>query len=82
MLNGKTALVTGSTRGIGLGIAIALAEHGARVILNGFGDVEEAKAQVTEVVGDCIWDGKGSQFGTVQLPTGSTRSDCAILRTT
>ena len=35
MLTGKTALVTGSTRGIGLGIAIALAEHGARVILNG-----------------------------------------------
>jgi 3-hydroxybutyrate dehydrogenase len=46
MLKGKTALVTGSTRGIGLGIAIALAEHGANVILNGFGDVEAAKAQV------------------------------------
>ncbi len=48
MLNGKTALVTGSTRGIGLGIAIALAEHGASVILNGFGDAEEAKAQVSK----------------------------------
>jgi len=48
MLNGKTALVAGSTRGIGLGIAIALAEHGVSVILNGFGDVEEAKTQVSK----------------------------------
>ena len=37
-LSGKTALVTGSTSGIGLGIATALAEHGANVVLNGFGD--------------------------------------------
>ncbi|MED5619158.1 3-hydroxybutyrate dehydrogenase [Ideonella sp. BN130291] len=38
MLNGKTALVTGSTSGIGLGIATSLAQQGANVILNGFGD--------------------------------------------
>ncbi len=44
MLKGKTALVTGSTSGIGLGIAIALAQQGARILLNGFGDVEAAKA--------------------------------------
>ena len=38
MFNGSTALVTGSTSGIGLGIATALAAKGANVILNGFGD--------------------------------------------
>ncbi|HJV69964.1 3-hydroxybutyrate dehydrogenase [Ideonella sp.] len=46
MLNGKTALVTGSTSGIGLGIAQALAAQGANVMLNGFGDIEAAKAEV------------------------------------
>jgi 3-hydroxybutyrate dehydrogenase len=46
MLKGKTALVTGSTSGIGLGMALALARSGARVMLNGFGDIEGAKAQV------------------------------------
>ncbi len=46
MLQCKTALVTGSTSGIGLGIATALAEQGAAVILNGFGDVAAARAQV------------------------------------
>jgi 3-hydroxybutyrate dehydrogenase len=46
MIKGKVALVTGSTSGIGLGIALALARQGARVMLNGFGDVEAAKAQV------------------------------------
>jgi 3-hydroxybutyrate dehydrogenase len=46
MLKGKTALVTGSTSGIGLGIAKALARQGANIVLNGFGDVEAPKAQV------------------------------------
>ena len=38
MLKGKTALVTGSTSGIGLGLATALAREGANVVLNGMGD--------------------------------------------
>jgi len=41
MLNGKTALVTGSTSGIGLGIARAYASQGANIVLNGFGNAAE-----------------------------------------
>ncbi|RQP23484.1 3-hydroxybutyrate dehydrogenase [Piscinibacter terrae] len=44
MFKGKTALVTGSTSGIGLGIAQRLAREGANVILNGFGDADEIAA--------------------------------------
>lgn len=46
MLKGKTALVTGSTSGIGHGIALCLARQGADVILNGLGEYEAAKAEV------------------------------------
>lgn len=48
-LNGKTALVTGSTSGIGLGIARVLAKAGAQVILNGFGDSESARAEIAQL---------------------------------
>ncbi|MGQ2993974.1 3-hydroxybutyrate dehydrogenase [Variovorax sp.] len=46
MLKGKTALVTGSTSGIGLAIASSLAQQGANIVLNGFGDAEAPKAQI------------------------------------
>jgi len=46
MLKGKTALVTGSTSGIGLGMAKALAAQGANIVMNGFGDVQGAQDAV------------------------------------
>ncbi len=44
MLHGKNAIVTGSTSGIGLGIAEALAQAGANVMMNGFGNAKEIEA--------------------------------------
>ena len=46
MLTGKTALVTGSTSGIGLGIAKQLAKQGANIVLNGFGDYQTPLADI------------------------------------
>jgi 3-hydroxybutyrate dehydrogenase len=48
-LSGKVAVVTGSTSGIGLGVATGLARRGCRVMLNGFGDPSAALQQVQSV---------------------------------
>ena len=61
MLKGKTALVTGSTSGIGEGIAQALAARGANLVLNGFGDaaqIEKLRAQIASAHGVTVrYDG-------------------------
>ncbi len=54
MLKGKSAIVTGSTSGIGLGIATALAAEGCDIVMNGFGDpaaIERLRAGLTERYG-------------------------------
>ena len=49
ILQGKTALVTGSTSGIGLAIAKALADEGAKLMINGFGDPAEIERECREL---------------------------------
>jgi 3-hydroxybutyrate dehydrogenase len=59
-LKGKTALVTGSTSGIGLAYAKALAAEGAQVMINGFGDpaaIEKERAALEATSGKALYDG-------------------------
>jgi 3-hydroxybutyrate dehydrogenase len=59
MLKGKSAVVTGSTSGIGLGYARALAKEGANVVINGFGDagaIEKERSAIEKEFGvKCVY---------------------------
>jgi 3-hydroxybutyrate dehydrogenase len=67
MLKGKVAVITGSTSGIGLGIATALAAQGADIVLNGFGDaveIEKTRAGLALAHGvKAIYDGADLSSG-------------------
>ena len=67
MLNGKNAIVTGSTSGIGLGIAGALAKAGVNIVLNGLGSADDNKDAIAQV----------AAHGTMVLfsPANMTRPD-------
>jgi 3-hydroxybutyrate dehydrogenase len=67
-LKGKTALITGSTSGIGLGYARALAKEGANVMINGFGDAQEIAALVAELA-------KLNKAAALHSPADMTRPD-------
>lgn len=65
MLKGKSAVVTGSTSGIGLGIARALAKEGVNLMLNGFGDAAEIEK---------LRAGLAAEFGVKVLYDGADMS--------
>jgi 3-hydroxybutyrate dehydrogenase len=59
-LKGKTAIITGSTSGIGLGIAQGLADQGINIVMNGFGDkdsIETERAAIEAKGVKCLYHG-------------------------
>jgi 3-hydroxybutyrate dehydrogenase len=69
-LEGKVAVVTGSTSGIGLGIARGFAAAGASIVLNGFGKAEEIDATVTEL---------GETYGVPMMYSAADMSDASSI---
>ena len=82
ILNGKTALITGSTSGIGAACATALAAEGASVMINGFGDAAAIEAQrailerISALTVDLVLPGHGPMFSDV---AGALRRACSRL---
>ena len=70
MLKSKTALVTGSTSGIGKAIATRLAREGADIVLNGFGDAQEIEAYRQELE---------SEYGVKAIFKGTDLTDAAAI---
>ena len=66
-IKGKTALITGSTSGIGLGVARILHKNGAEIILNGFGDADEIKKIQDELGARYINTDLSNEDGIAQL---------------
>ncbi len=59
-LKGKTALITGSTSGIGLGMAQGFAAEGVNIVLNGFGDagdIEKSRQEIENTGVKCLYNG-------------------------
>jgi 3-hydroxybutyrate dehydrogenase len=69
-LKDKVSLITGSTSGIGLGIARALAGAGSAIVLNGFGKPEEIEA---------VRDGVAKEFGVHVAYSGADMSNPASI---
>jgi len=72
-LTGKTALITGASKGMGLSMATGLAEHGANVVISSRkqDELDTVAAQINEAVGRDCATGIASNIGTMAPPTKS-----------
>jgi len=77
-LEGKRALVTGSTSGIGLAVARALSAQGAQVVLTGFGDAEEIGGLQRELGADYVAADLTSTAGVEALMAGAGEVDILV----